>query len=505
MVEVTDEVTALLDAYAALVWRVCARLGVSAERVEETVIAVFVSVARGSLPTEADARRRLVLQHAVTHAKSGEGPPLRGLGELNAALQPLSPDTRAAVVLADLEGLTPHEVSKVQGVPVGSVDLRLRQGRAALAQRLAPDVPVPVSDELQPAAPAVLAFLRANGDVGAPTPAQLRRIEEGVRAALAVPVPRRWNKWRVASFIGGVLALGAAAVVARSEQPPDVDTLLSAAWASGSRQAVVDLGNRCETATCRTRAQGMTEALSLAERLERLRGADLVRLARLDYELSEPGKSPFRDAISKRQREVAAADAALARREAELAKQAGEALRNPPPSAPEPGSAYLAQFNALRRAGKFEDALAVTQRCIDEAPELYVCWRWRGWVLNAMGVRDKSDALNQQAYEAYLRFVSTAPSDDPAISQVLELISGRYVVDVPPLTGTSRVSVKRGDIPIYELSKSLQGATVDNPEVLSVYGSGRRTLYLRGKTRGTATVQLQFSDGLSATWVVTVR
>ena len=58
----------------------------------------------------------------------------RILGE---ALRALSPETREAVILKDLQGMGYHEMAAALGVPEGTVKSRLNRGRLALAQRLA--------------------------------------------------------------------------------------------------------------------------------------------------------------------------------------------------------------------------------------------------------------------------------------------------------------------------------------------------------------------------------
>jgi RNA polymerase sigma-70 factor, ECF subfamily len=58
----------------------------------------------------------------------------RILGE---ALHALSPETKEAVILKDLEGMGYQEMAEALGVPEGTVKSRLNRGRLALAQRLA--------------------------------------------------------------------------------------------------------------------------------------------------------------------------------------------------------------------------------------------------------------------------------------------------------------------------------------------------------------------------------
>jgi RNA polymerase sigma-70 factor (ECF subfamily) len=57
--------------------------------------------------------------------------------DVDAAMQQLSPDHRAAVALRDLVGLDYAEIGEVLGIPPGTVRSRIARGRAALADHLA--------------------------------------------------------------------------------------------------------------------------------------------------------------------------------------------------------------------------------------------------------------------------------------------------------------------------------------------------------------------------------
>ncbi|WP_434993595.1 RNA polymerase sigma factor SigE [Arthrobacter sp. Ld5] len=57
--------------------------------------------------------------------------------DVQAALEELPPDFRAAVVLCDLEGLAYDEVSRVLGVKLGTVRSRIHRGRTMLREKLA--------------------------------------------------------------------------------------------------------------------------------------------------------------------------------------------------------------------------------------------------------------------------------------------------------------------------------------------------------------------------------
>ncbi len=59
------------------------------------------------------------------------------LGEtVRAGIEKLSPDFRAVVLLADLEGYAYREIADILGVPIGTVMSRLHRGRKALKQHL---------------------------------------------------------------------------------------------------------------------------------------------------------------------------------------------------------------------------------------------------------------------------------------------------------------------------------------------------------------------------------
>jgi RNA polymerase sigma factor (sigma-70 family) len=71
--------------------------------------------------------------------------------DVQAALEELPPDFRAAVVLCDLEGLPYDEVARALGVKLGTVRSRIHRGRTLLREKLAhrdPRQPAPVSSRL---------------------------------------------------------------------------------------------------------------------------------------------------------------------------------------------------------------------------------------------------------------------------------------------------------------------------------------------------------------------
>jgi RNA polymerase sigma factor (sigma-70 family) len=58
-------------------------------------------------------------------------------GDIQAALQALPPDYRAAVVLCDIEGFSYEEIAATMGVKLGTVRSRIHRGRAQLRSALA--------------------------------------------------------------------------------------------------------------------------------------------------------------------------------------------------------------------------------------------------------------------------------------------------------------------------------------------------------------------------------
>ena len=61
--------------------------------------------------------------------------------DVQAALDALPPDFRAAVVLCDLEGLTYEEIADVLGIKIGTVRSRIHRGRSQLRASLAHRAP----------------------------------------------------------------------------------------------------------------------------------------------------------------------------------------------------------------------------------------------------------------------------------------------------------------------------------------------------------------------------
>jgi RNA polymerase sigma factor (sigma-70 family) len=63
--------------------------------------------------------------------------------DVQRALDALSPDFRAAVVLCDIEGLSYEEVAATLGIKLGTVRSRIHRGRAQLREALAHRAPQP--------------------------------------------------------------------------------------------------------------------------------------------------------------------------------------------------------------------------------------------------------------------------------------------------------------------------------------------------------------------------
>jgi RNA polymerase sigma-70 factor (ECF subfamily) len=62
--------------------------------------------------------------------------------DIQSALDALSPEYRAAVVLCDIEGLTYEEIAATLGVKLGTVRSRIHRGRAQLRRALEHRAPV---------------------------------------------------------------------------------------------------------------------------------------------------------------------------------------------------------------------------------------------------------------------------------------------------------------------------------------------------------------------------
>lgn len=83
---------------------------------------------------------------------SGLGTPERGFEhgnldrDVQRALDELSPEFRAAVVLCDIEGLSYEEIAVTLGIKLGTVRSRIHRARAQLRESLAHRAPRPVAE-----------------------------------------------------------------------------------------------------------------------------------------------------------------------------------------------------------------------------------------------------------------------------------------------------------------------------------------------------------------------
>ena len=61
--------------------------------------------------------------------------------DVNLALEALTPDHRAVLLLAVVEGFTCQEISDILSIPIGTAMSRLSRARQAMRERLAPGAP----------------------------------------------------------------------------------------------------------------------------------------------------------------------------------------------------------------------------------------------------------------------------------------------------------------------------------------------------------------------------
>ena len=79
--------------------------------------------------------------------------------DVQAALEELPPDFRAAVVLCDLEGLSYDEVAEALGVKLGTVRSRIHRGRTMLREKLAHRDPRPQQSRRKLSMPRIAGIL----------------------------------------------------------------------------------------------------------------------------------------------------------------------------------------------------------------------------------------------------------------------------------------------------------------------------------------------------------
>ncbi len=105
---------------------------------------------RRALDLTADpGRRSLFLTSAQESAEGPEGGILyMGLSRtVTHALDQLSPEFRAVVVMADLSEMSYREIADAVGCPIGTVMSRLHRARRALARSLAPELSMEIQDD----------------------------------------------------------------------------------------------------------------------------------------------------------------------------------------------------------------------------------------------------------------------------------------------------------------------------------------------------------------------
>ncbi len=166
-------VSALYDAHAELVWKHLHRLGVRSADVPDLLQEVFLVVHRRWSEVRTDApiepflwgisaglaanyRRRAFRRLEVlgTDAEGHlEDDPERALdrsrtrARIEAALDALSPESRAVFVMFELEALSGAEIARLLGVPIGTVHSRLHTARRELQRALTGLAPSASSDD----------------------------------------------------------------------------------------------------------------------------------------------------------------------------------------------------------------------------------------------------------------------------------------------------------------------------------------------------------------------
>ena len=155
-----DALEALLRRHAGLVNAVCRRVLANPEDALDAAQEAMLAIARKIHTFDGRARFTTWCYRVATNAALDEArrrarrpspvdivPEPRGRGQsiddlvadqldVDAAMNQLSPDHRAAVALRDLVGLDYAEIGEVLGIPAGTVRSRIARGRAALADHL---------------------------------------------------------------------------------------------------------------------------------------------------------------------------------------------------------------------------------------------------------------------------------------------------------------------------------------------------------------------------------
>jgi RNA polymerase sigma-70 factor (ECF subfamily) len=155
-----DALEALLRRHAGLVNAVCRRVLANPEDALDAAQEAMLAIARKIHTFDGRARFTTWCYRVATNAALDEArrrarrpspvdivPEPRGRSQsiddlvadqldVDAAMNQLSPDHRAAVALRDLVGLDYAEIGEVLGIPPGTVRSRIARGRAALADHL---------------------------------------------------------------------------------------------------------------------------------------------------------------------------------------------------------------------------------------------------------------------------------------------------------------------------------------------------------------------------------
>jgi RNA polymerase sigma-70 factor (ECF subfamily) len=159
--EPPDEFATIYRTHVDYVWRVIARLGVAPEAVADIVQEVFLvvhrrladfdgratmrawlaGICRGTARNHhrSAARRQRRLQLLPPAPQSASSPEIEALelGRMVAdVLDTLDEDQRLALVLTDIEGLSPAEVASALGISRNTVYSRLRLARERLRREL---------------------------------------------------------------------------------------------------------------------------------------------------------------------------------------------------------------------------------------------------------------------------------------------------------------------------------------------------------------------------------
>jgi RNA polymerase sigma-70 factor, ECF subfamily len=157
---------ALLRRHTSMVHAVCRRVLVNGEDALDATQEALLSIARKIHQFDGRARFTTWAYRVATNAALDEARrrnrrpqpvevlPERGRGspgvddavtdrlDIDAALETLSPEYRAAVALRDLVGMEYAEIAEVLDLPAGTVRSRISRGRAALADALGNREPV---------------------------------------------------------------------------------------------------------------------------------------------------------------------------------------------------------------------------------------------------------------------------------------------------------------------------------------------------------------------------